>query len=131
VFRAWIDPDEIPRWLAPDGLVIPRDSVQIEAQAGGRFHLTMVDPRDGAAYPMRATIIEITVPELIVLRTDPIPEAGIIEPTVTTVTFEAIGQRTRMTVTGGSYPDEGFGKALAGWSSLVSNLDQLLRAEGT
>jgi uncharacterized protein YndB with AHSA1/START domain len=126
VFHAWTDPDEVSRWWAPEGLEVPRDSVHIEAEVGGRFYLTMVDPRDRTAYPMRARILEIDVPKLIVLRTDPIPEVGIHQSTITTVTFEAVGQRTRMTFTAGPYPDEAFADSEAGWNSIVAKLDQLL-----
>ena len=76
---------------------------------------------------MRARILEIDVPKLIVLRTDPIPEVGIRQPTITKVTFEAIGQRTRMTFTAGPYPDEAFADSQAGWNSIVSKLDRLLK----
>jgi hypothetical protein len=34
---------------------------------------------------MKAKILEIDVPKLIVLRTDPIPEVGIDQPTITRV----------------------------------------------
>jgi uncharacterized protein YndB with AHSA1/START domain len=126
VFQAWMDPDEVSRWWAPEGFEVASGSVQIEAEAGGRFHLTMVDARDSTPYPMKAKILEIDVPKLIVLRTDPIPEVGIDQPTITRVTFEAIGQRTRMTFTAGPYPDEAFAGSQVGWNSIVSKLDQLL-----
>jgi uncharacterized protein YndB with AHSA1/START domain len=86
----------------------------------------MLDPRDGTVYPMRARLLEVDVPKLIVLRTEPIPQVGIHHPTITRVTFEAVGQRTRMTFTAGPYPDEAFADSQAGWNSIVSNLDQLL-----
>lgn len=128
VFQAWIDPEEVSRWWAPEGMEVASDSVEIEPQVGGRFDLTMVDPRDNKAYPMRAKILEIEVPKLLALRTDPIPEVGIPHPTITRVTFEAVGQRTRMTFTAGPYPDEVLADSQAGWSSIVSKLDQLLQS---
>src|SRR6478735_4480986 len=85
VFQAWMDPDEVSRWWAPEGFEVASGSVKIEAEVGGRFHLTMVDARDSASYPMKAKILEIDVPKLIVLRTDPIPEVGIDQPTITRV----------------------------------------------
>ena len=127
VFQAWTDPDEVSRWWAPAGFEVAPGSVHIEAQVGGRFHLTMIDPRDGTAYPMRARILELDAPKLIVLRTDPIPEVGIHHPTINRVTFEAVGQRTRMTFTAGPYPDEAFDDSETGWNSIVSRLDQLIR----
>ena len=124
VFQAWTDPDEVSRWWAPEGLEVTPGSVQIEAEVGGRYHLTMLDPRDGKTYPMRAKILEIDVPKLIVLKTDPIPDVGIPHPTITRVTFDAVGERTRMTFTAGPYPDEAFAESRAGWNSIVSKLDQ-------
>jgi uncharacterized protein YndB with AHSA1/START domain len=127
VFQAWTDPDEVSRWWAPAGFEVAPGSVQIEAQVGGRCDLTMIDARDGTAYPMRARILELEVPKLIVLRADPIPEEGIPHPTINRVTFEAVGHRTRMTFTAGPYPDEVFADSETGWNSIVSRLDQLLR----
>jgi uncharacterized protein YndB with AHSA1/START domain len=127
VFQAWTDPDEVSRWWAPAGFEVAPGSVQIEVQVGGRFDLTMIDPRDGTAYPMRARILELEVPTVIVLKTDPIPEVGIPHPTINRVTFEAVGQQTRMTFTAGPYPDEVFTDSETGWNSIVSRLDDLLR----
>jgi uncharacterized protein YndB with AHSA1/START domain len=127
VFQAWTTPEEVSRWWAPEGFEVAPGSVQIDAQVGGRFHLTMVDPRDSTTYPMRATILQIEVPKLIVLRTDPIPKVGIPEPTFTRVTFEAVGQRTRMTFTAGPYPDEAFADSQTGWNSIVLKLDRSVR----
>jgi uncharacterized protein YndB with AHSA1/START domain len=127
VFQAWTDPDEVSRWWAPEGFEVAPDSVHIEPHVGGRFHLTMVGLRDNTAYPMRARILEIDVPRLIVLRTDPVPEVGIHQPTINRVTFEAVGQQTRMTFTAGPYPHEAFTDSQTGWNSIVSKLDQMLR----
>jgi uncharacterized protein YndB with AHSA1/START domain len=35
VFRAWMDPDEVSRWWAPEGFEVASGSVQIEAEVGG------------------------------------------------------------------------------------------------
>ena len=126
VFAAWTDPDQVVRWWRPDGFEIPRDTVLIEPRVGGRFHLTMVDLADEASYPFRAEILELEEPEVIVLKAEPIPEAGIMAATITRVVFEAEGQRTRMTVTDEPYADEMRGNVEAGWLSLVANLDTLL-----
>lgn len=73
VFAAWIEPDQVARWWRPEGLEIPRESVVIEPRVGGRFKLTMVEP-DGPSYPLRAEFLEFLEPELIVIRSEPIPE---------------------------------------------------------
>lgn len=128
VFEAWIEPEQVARWWAPEGLSIPRESVLVDPRVGGRFELTMVDP-SGTSYDLRATYVELVVPELIVLRSEPIPEAGIVEATITRATFEAEAGGCRMTITDGPYSDEIRGNAESGWRSLVVNLERLL-AEG-
>jgi uncharacterized protein YndB with AHSA1/START domain len=125
VFEAWTDPDQVVLWWAPDGFHIPRESVVVEPRVGGRFHLDIVES-SGTEWPMRAEILQISPPELIVMRSAPIPEAGIAE-TVTRVVLEVEGSRTRMTITQGPYTDEVYEDAAAGWRSVIVNLEALLR----
>jgi uncharacterized protein YndB with AHSA1/START domain len=125
VFEAWTDPEQLALWWAPDGFHIPRESVVVEPRVGGRFHLDIVES-SGAQWPMRAEILEISPPELIVMRSEPIPEADIAE-TVTRVVLEVEGSRTRMTITQGPYTDEVYENASAGWRSVVVNLETLLQ----
>jgi uncharacterized protein YndB with AHSA1/START domain len=127
VFAAWTDPDQVAQWWAPAGFEIPRDSVVIEPRVGGRFHLTMAGLAGEGTFPLRAEILEITPPELIVMRNEAIPEGGITEPTLTRVTFEVEGAGTRMIVTSGPYSDETYDNASTGWNELVLNLEALLR----
>lgn len=127
VCAAWLDPDQVAQWWGPEGLETPRDSVVIEPRVGGRFELTMVEP-DGASHAMRAEFIELVEPELIVLRTEPLPGSGKAEATVMRVTFEEEGAGTRMTVTVGPYTDEMRPGAEAGWRSMVVKLERLLAA---
>jgi uncharacterized protein YndB with AHSA1/START domain len=129
VFAAWTDPEQVARWWRPEGLEIPPESIVIGPRVGGRFELRMVDP-GGESYDLRATYVEFVEPELIVFRSEPIPEVGITEATLTRVTFEAEGGDCRMTVIDGPYPDEVRGGAEAGWRSLVVNLERLLAARG-
>jgi uncharacterized protein YndB with AHSA1/START domain len=125
VFEAWIDPDQVALWWAPAELRIPRESIVVEPRVGGRFHLVMVES-SGTEWPMRAEILQISPPELIVMRSEPIPEAGIAE-TVTRVVLELEGSRTRMTITQGPYSDEVHENASAGWQSVLVKLAALLK----
>jgi uncharacterized protein YndB with AHSA1/START domain len=129
VFQAWTDPEQVARWWAPEGISIKPDSIVIEPRVGGRFELTMVDP-SGTSYDMRATYVELVEHELIVMRSEPIPAAGIAE-TQTRVTFAAEGDGCRMTISDGPYTDEVRGNAEAGWRSLVANLERLLAEAAT
>jgi hypothetical protein len=69
-------------------------------------------------------ILELVEPELIVLRSDPMPQVGMHEPTITRVELEDLGSRTRMTLTDGPYPESGH--AEAGWRAAFDKLAALV-----
>jgi uncharacterized protein YndB with AHSA1/START domain len=125
VFAAWTDPEQVAKWWAPDGFEVPPESVEIEPRVGGRFDLAMLASGGQSRFQYRSEIVEFSEPELIVLSSEAIPEAGIAE-TITRVVFEADGGRTRMTVTSGPYTDEMRGNAEAGWFDVIANLERLL-----
>jgi uncharacterized protein YndB with AHSA1/START domain len=125
VFAAWTDPEQVAKWWAPDGFEVPPESVEIEPRVGGRFHLTLMESAGPGRFPFRSEIVEISEPQLIVLKAEAIPEAGI-EDTITRIAFEEDGGGTRMTLTSGPYTDEMRGNAEAGWLDLVANLERAL-----
>ena len=121
VFRAWTDPDEVAAWFGPEGAETPRDRIRIDLRVGGRYELTMVRP-DGGEFPIGYEIVELVEPELIVLRSDPMPEAGMHEPTVVRVELHDHGAKTRMTLSDGPLPAAGRGHAEAGWNAAFDKL---------
>jgi uncharacterized protein YndB with AHSA1/START domain len=125
VFAAWTDPEQVAKWWAPDGFEVPPESVEIEPRVGGRFHLTLMESAGPGRFPYRSEIIEISEPQLIVLKAEAIPEAGI-EDTITRIAFDEDGGGTRMTLTSGPYTDEMRGNAEAGWLELIANLERAL-----
>ena len=122
VFRAWTDPDEVAAWYGPEHTDTPREGVHIDLRVGGRYELTMVHRGGGAEFAIGYEIIELVEPELIVLRSDPMPEVGMHEPTITRVEFHDHGAKTRMTLSDGPLPAEGRGHAEAGWSAAFDKL---------
>jgi uncharacterized protein YndB with AHSA1/START domain len=126
VFRAWTDPDEVAAWYGPEHFDTPRDRINIDLRVGGRYELTMVQREGGAEFPVVYEIIELAEPELIVLRSDPMPEMGMHEPTITRVEFHDHGAKTRMTLSDGPYPPESRGHAEAGWSAAFDKLAALV-----
>ena len=64
----------------------------------------MVQRGGGAEFSIGYEIIELVEPELIVLRSDPMPQMGMHEPTVVRVEFHDHGTKTRMTLSDGPYP---------------------------
>jgi uncharacterized protein YndB with AHSA1/START domain len=121
VFRAWTDPDEVAAWYGPEHFDTPRERIQIDLRVGGRYELTMIQRDSGAEFAIGYDIIELVEPELLVLRSDPMPEIGMHEPTITRVELHDEGARTRMTLTDGPYPGGG-GHAEAGWNFAFDKL---------
>jgi uncharacterized protein YndB with AHSA1/START domain len=124
VFRAWTDPDEVAAWYGPEQFDTPRDRIRIDLRVGGRYELTMVERGEGAEFPIGYEIIELVEPELLVLRSDPMPQLGMHEPTITRVELQDLGGRTRMLLIDGPYPEKGH--AEAGWSAAFDKLAALV-----
>ena len=126
VFRAWTDPDDVEAWYGPEHYDTPRERIHIDLRVGGRYELTMVQRADGAEFAVGYEIIQLVEPELIVLRSDPMPEMGMPEPTVTRVEFHDHGAKTRMTLSDGPYPSEASRHAEAGWGAAFDKLAELV-----
>jgi uncharacterized protein YndB with AHSA1/START domain len=121
VFRAWTDPDEVAAWYGPDGFDTPPERIRIDLRVGGRYELTMVRRDGGGEFAIGYEIVELVAPELLVLRSDPMPEAGIHEPTVVRMELYDHGDKTRMTLSDGPYR-AGAGHAEAGYTAAFDKL---------
>jgi uncharacterized protein YndB with AHSA1/START domain len=126
VFRAWTDPDQVAAWYGPEHFDTPRERIRIDLRVGGRYELTMVQRDGGAEFAIGYEILELVEPELIVLRSDPMPEVGMHVPTVLRVEFYDHGAKTRMTLTDSPYPPAGRGHAEAGYNAAFDKLATLV-----
>ena len=126
VFKAWTDPDELAAWYGPEGFDAPRERITIDLRVGGPFELTMVRRGGGAEFTIAYEIVELVEPELIVLRSDPMPEHGMHEPTIVRVELHDHGPMTRMTLSDGPLPPEGRGPAEAGYNAALDKLGALV-----
>jgi len=126
VFKAWADPDQVAAWYGPEHLDTPRDRIHIDLRVGGRrYELTMVQRDGGAEFAISYEIVELVEPELIVLRSNPMPHRGMHEAAITRVEFIDHGTNTRMTLSDGPYP-AGRDHAEAGWTAAFDNLAALV-----
>ncbi len=125
VYRAWIEPDQVAAWYGPEHADAPRERINIDARVGGRFELTMVQRDGGHEFSIGYDILELVEPELIVMRSDPMPQVGMHEPTVLRLEFHDHGGKTRMTMSDGPYP-AGRSHAEAGWTSALDSLAKVL-----
>jgi uncharacterized protein YndB with AHSA1/START domain len=136
VFQCFVDPDLVALWWGPDGFHTPREKVVIEPREGGRHHKVMVldsaeiaagmEVAVGAEFPDSARVEEIEPPELLVLSSDPQPEMGLVERTITRIEFHADGsERTRVVLVDGPYTDMMAPHAEAGWTQSFARLATL------
>ena len=129
VFRAWTDPDHVAAWYGPEHMEAPRERIRIDLRVGGRWELTMVQRGGGGEFSIGYDILELVAPELIVLRSDPMPDVGMHEPTVTRVEFHDHGAKTRVTLADGPYPAGSRGHAEAGWSAAFDKLEAFVAGQ--
>jgi uncharacterized protein YndB with AHSA1/START domain len=120
VFRAWTDPDEVAAWYGPAHIDVPRESVRIDARVGGRWEVTMVPRGGGDGFAIGYEIVELVEPELLVMRSDPIP--GQPDRTVVRVELHDHGAKTRMTLSDGPLPAAGRDHAEAGYHGALDKL---------
>ena len=126
VFKAWTDPDELAGWYGPAHMEAPRERIHIDLRIGGRWELTMIPRGGGAEFTIGYEILELVAPELLVLRSDPMPQMGMHEPTILRVEFHDHGAKTRMTLSDGPYPPQARGHAEAGWTAAFDHLATIL-----
>ena len=138
VFKAWTDPEQLKYWYAPDGCTIEFKSIDVKT--GGHFHYVIQDPVHGPCWII-GTYLEILQYEKLVFTMVMSNEAGEAvssvangkvedwpERHVATVTFESIGQRTKMiihqTVSEEKAKETG---AYQSWVKMFNKLNQLVR----
>jgi len=127
VFRAWTDADELAAWYGPEHMEAPRERIRIDLRVGGRWELTMVQRGGSAEFSIGYDILELVEPELIVMRSDPMPEMGMHEPTIVRVEFHDHGTKTRMTLSDGPYA-AGSEHAETGWNAAFDKLATIIAA---
>jgi uncharacterized protein YndB with AHSA1/START domain len=96
VFKAWTQQEHAARWWGPQGFTAV--SCRLDASLGGTFRIAMRAP-DGTVYTKRGVYREITEPERLVFTyawEDANGDLG--HEMRVTVTFEAQGQQTLLTL---------------------------------
>lgn len=122
VFRAWTDPGEVAGWYGPTHMEAPRERIVIDLRVGGRWELTMVRRDGGGEFSIGYEIVELVEPELLVLKSDPMPEMGMDEGTVLRIELHDHGEKTRLTLSDGPLPPPARDGAEAGWGAALEKL---------
>jgi uncharacterized protein YndB with AHSA1/START domain len=127
VWRCWTEGEHLQRWSCPRGFTIPH--AEGAFTVGGRWHITMRTP-EGNDLGVGGEYREIVPLKRFVMTHAWDDETG--RPrhwTTVTVTFEAIGKRTRVTlVQSGFDSDESRDGHQGGWSESLDILAEHLAA---
>ncbi len=99
VWMAFADPYHLSRWWGPAGFTNP--VCELDLRPGGTWRHVMRGP-DGRDYPVDSEFLEVVPPERIVYRnlaaTAPVFGDNPPPSFVRVITFEALGNRTRLTI---------------------------------
>ena len=96
VFKMWTEPKHMAQWWGPHHFTNP--VCELDVRPGGKIRIDMRGP-DGTVHPMVGTFNEVVPPEMLVFVAIAQDQQGkpLLE-SVTTVTFVAQGNRTKLTV---------------------------------
>ena len=134
VYRAWLDPQLLARWMAPGSLVV--SDVKVEERAGGRYHVQQsASGRLGGGFDCE--IVELVPHERIVFHwgfAGPDWREGPIYDSRLTLSFAAVGSNTRLTLLHERL--DALQRAMpqvanlveTGWHMVLDKLDTLLQA---
>ena len=94
VYRAWLDPDLLQRWLAPGGITV--DRAEVEARVGGRYRIWHVDSGVHIG-GFECEIVELVPGERIVFQwglVGPERTAGPVYDSLLTITLRSVSRDT-------------------------------------
>lgn len=96
VFDVWTDPKHLAQWWGPDCFTNP--VCRVDARPGGELYIVMRSP-DGQDYPMKGVFQELRRPVRLSFTNRALDGNGVeLLEGITTVSFEAEGGKTRVTV---------------------------------
>jgi uncharacterized protein YndB with AHSA1/START domain len=131
VYRAFVDPGQLSQWFGPVGFSVPRDSVDVDARAGGHQRFTMVsDANPNDANRIDATFTEVVEDSVLdgYQDVEGIPGTeGIVRFQLRIELHDEPGGKTRLELRQGPYTPEFKAGAAEGWESSFTKLDALLK----
>ena len=142
VFRAWTDPEQLKHWYAPDGCNV--EFKFIDTKQGGSFHSCIHDPVHGDCW-IKGTYLEVSAPQKLVFSMALSDEEGNFmssamagksdewpEHQITTVTFEPIGEQTKVSIHQTVLEEEAKKTgAYQSWIKMFNKLNLLLKLNST
>lgn len=127
VFRAFIDPGAMVKWLPPHGFTgCVHD---IDARVGGRYRMSFTNLANGQSHSFGGTFLEL-VPGERLRHTDRFDDSNLAGEMVTTITFRSTEVGTEVNIEQAGIPDPIPPEACClGWQESLQLLALLVEAE--
>lgn len=127
VYRAFIDPDALAKWLPPNGFT--GRVHHLDAKVGGTYRMSFTNFTSGKSLSFGGTYLEL-VPNERIRRTDKLDDANFPGEMVVTITFKKVFCGTELNVVLEGIPDVIPPEACClGWQESLALLAKLVEAE--
>lgn len=127
VYRAFLDPEAMAKWLPPHGFT--GKVHHLDAKAGGTYRMSFTNFSTGKAETFGGTFLEL-VPNARIRHTDRFDDPSLPGEMTTTITLRAVFCGTELSVTQEGIPDLIPPEAChLGWQESLTLLMQLVEAE--
>lgn len=127
VFRAFIDPDAMVKWLPPHGFTGRVHAM--DARVGGSYRMSFTQLKNGQTHSFGGTFLEL-VPGERLRHTDTFDDPNLPGEMVTTVTFRSVLVGTEVNIEQAGIPDPIPPEACClGWQESLALLALLVEAE--
>ena len=127
IYRAFLDPDAIPKWLPPHGFTCKVH--HLDAKVGGTYRMSFTNFSTGNGHAFGGTYLEL-VPNERIRNDDRFEDPNLPGTMVTTVTLKAVSVGTDVQIVQEGIPDaipvEG---CYLGWQESLVLLAQLVEPE--
>jgi uncharacterized protein YndB with AHSA1/START domain len=127
VFRAFIDPDAMAKWLPPNGFT--GRVHEMDARVGGGYRMSFTHLGNGQSHSFDGTFLEL-VPGERIRHTDRFDDPNLPGEMVTTISFRPVLVGTELNIEQAGIPDPIPPEACClGWQESLALLALLVEAE--
>lgn len=127
IYRAFIDPDAMAKWLPPHGFTGKVHSM--DARVGGGYRMSFTNLGNGQSHSFGGTFVEL-VPGERIRHTDQFDDANLPGEMVTTITFKKVLVGTEVNIEQAGIPEVIPPEACClGWQESLQLLALLVEAE--
>jgi uncharacterized protein YndB with AHSA1/START domain len=127
VYRAFLDPDAIVKWLPPHGFT--GKIHHLDARAGGSYKMSFTNFTSGRSLSFGGTYVELTPPDRI-RYTDKFDDPNLAGELQVTITFKKVSCGTELNITQEGVPEVIPAEACyLGWQESLTLLANLVEVE--